>query len=450
MKVTIISDLIPQQAGYVGGTCSRSSSPGIERVQDVKENPQIANDFYKKWYCKHGHRSLGDLANVQMFIEDISELDALFIVGGRQHALWNGQQRSTRYQDFQSEKYIVPEWQSCFEWEKGYRKLVDLLFCVYKKLRDEETPYDDCRYLLPLATKTGLYQNVTLNTLEHQVASLYHSGHHTVRNTALAIEKALIEESVFPTISAVFSKSGVFASHRSEAGLNFGVLAEHLSGKRVEFSGPAVTLWNCRTMSPEIEIVSRFMFANSNHTFETCLDRALAIGKDACLRFIRSYIAETDIEDDFWLPEFRTGKLIFEIISDIGAFRDMQRHRRAEIAVQKFTPDMGFELPDHFGTLKLKGCDETVSTYFSENIRPLIASTFKQLPPTISALVLPMATRCRYLMAMDFEEAKYIIELRSKESGHDSYRKIALKMHEQLLKDETFGKLAKVIYPTVL
>ena len=109
---------------------------------------------------------------------------------------------------------------------------------------------------------------------------------------------------------------------------------------------------------------------------------------------------------------------------DIGAYRDLHRHRRCQQFRQIYSTHLGFETPDAVHAAGL-------GTLYSS----LLANVFNvvtSLPAPGSHYLLPLAARSRFLFKMDFSEAEYISRLRSGVKGHFSYRNIAWQMKEKM------------------
>ena len=144
--------------------------------------------------------------------------------------------------------------------------------------------------------------------------------------------------------------------------------------------------------------------------------------------------------------------LRFDILMDIGGFRDMHRHRRAHRSSRDSRPTRlrdaalagdGAELLAEAGMARgLPGRDRMPRTRRSARIA---AGTAPEA--ALSALyVLPLATRVRCLFKMDFAEAQYISELRSAPAGHFSYRRVAWEMYLALQRQHP--SLAKYVRVT--
>jgi hypothetical protein len=115
----------------------------------------------------------------------------------------------------------------------------------------------------------------------------------------------------------------------------------------------------------------------------------------------------------------------FEIVSDYGAFRDLQRHRMLTAQWQELTPLLGADVPEEVG---LAGCGAA----YSEALE-LSAEAWRELRDAgagpAAQYALCLAYRLRYVLDMNAREAMQLIELRSGNQGHPSYRAVAQEMH---------------------
>jgi hypothetical protein len=129
---------------------------------------------------------------------------------------------------------------------------------------------------------------------------------------------------------------------------------------------------------------------------------------------------------DELLREFSAGQALrFDILMDIGGFRDMHRHRRCVQVLQGFTAAHGYEVPEGLKEAGLVGRYEEAM----DAAHAVYAGLAKGHPES-AQYALPLGTRNRALFKMDFAEALYISELRSTPAGHFSYRRIAWEMYE--------------------
>src|SRR4051812_29143825 len=116
----------------------------------------------------------------------------------------------------------------------------------------------------------------------------------------------------------------------------------------------------------------------------------------------------------------------FEIVSDYGAFRDLQRHRMLTVQWQPLGPHLGAAIP---GEVVDAGAGVTFERAFESSRAAWQQLSDRGLGPQ-APYALCLAFRIRYVLDMDAREAMHLIELRSGREGHASYRAIAARMHE--------------------
>jgi thymidylate synthase ThyX len=118
----------------------------------------------------------------------------------------------------------------------------------------------------------------------------------------------------------------------------------------------------------------------------------------------------------------------FEIVSDYGAFRDLQRHRLLTAQWQRLGCELGAEVPEEveeagFGDGYREGLERSRTEW-----ERLSAEGLREEAPYAVSL----AYRIRYVLDMNAREAMHLIELRSGREGHVSYRAVALAMLDRI------------------
>src|SRR3954454_23566370 len=182
----------PEVLAYAMAKYSRSALSMRESLAEI--SAQRAEQFLNTFYFQYGHRSIADLAHVAFAVERLSLLAAIMLVDEQR---WDGQERSTRYQNFMKSGWYFPDFGGDTSSAELYTNTVRGLFAAYDRtsaavldaLRNrvprpeamkpeayERTlrarAFDVARYLLPLATNTSLGQIVNARTLETQVSRL--------------------------------------------------------------------------------------------------------------------------------------------------------------------------------------------------------------------------------------------------------------------------------------
>jgi thymidylate synthase ThyX len=118
----------------------------------------------------------------------------------------------------------------------------------------------------------------------------------------------------------------------------------------------------------------------------------------------------------------------FEIVSDYGAFRDLQRHRLLTVQWQRLTPGLGAEVPEEVGDA---GLGDAYAAALERS-----AAEFHRLSELGHAEEAPYALclgyRIRYVLDLNAREAMHLTELRSAREGHTGYRAVAQAMHLEI------------------
>jgi thymidylate synthase ThyX len=118
----------------------------------------------------------------------------------------------------------------------------------------------------------------------------------------------------------------------------------------------------------------------------------------------------------------------FEIVSDYGAFRDLQRHRMLTCQWQRLGPDLGAGVPEEVREAGLGDDFERALEASRLEYERLAAAGLREQAP----YALSLAYRIRYTLDLNAREAMHLIELRSGREGHPTYRAVAQAMHERI------------------
>jgi thymidylate synthase ThyX len=125
----------------------------------------------------------------------------------------------------------------------------------------------------------------------------------------------------------------------------------------------------------------------------------------------------------------------FEVVSDYGAFRDLQRHRMLTIQWQLLTPHLGAGVPEE---VEEAGCGDDYRRALEISAAEW-ARLASEHDERIAMYALCLGYRIRYILDLNAREAMQLIELRSGREGHPSYRAVAHEMH----------RLIAAVHPTV-
>jgi thymidylate synthase ThyX len=114
----------------------------------------------------------------------------------------------------------------------------------------------------------------------------------------------------------------------------------------------------------------------------------------------------------------------FDVVTDYGAFRDLQRHRMLTVEWQPLGTTLGYDVPE---VVEEAGLTERYVASIERS--RLLAEALEPTFPVESVYAVSLAYRIRYSMQMNAREAMHLLELRSGPQGHASYRWVAKEMH---------------------
>ncbi|WP_433968952.1 FAD-dependent thymidylate synthase [Tunturiibacter gelidiferens] len=465
---------------------SRSALTMKESLAEISS--QRAEQFLNTFYFAYGHRSIADLAHIPFAIERLSLLAAIELVD---ETRWDGQERSTRYQNFRLSGWFTP---ALAAETPTFTAVVERLFAAYDKIgagmltalktaiQQPESmkpdaydrtlkarAFDVARYLLPLATNTSLGQIVNARTLETQVSRLLTSDFAEIRQLGEKLRNAASE----PAWNVQHAAGEILCEEIGSLDANCGQRIHeaflrpvkaaptlvkyatpnvYLKETRSELAHAAKLLMGSQPIAPapvvdlldgdeplEIELATSLLYPHCHYPYRQLRHQVAALSANQRGEIVSLGTKHRGRHDEL-LRSFSSGhSLRFDILMDIGGFRDMHRHRRCVQLLQSYTDLHGYDEPICPGQPTL--AEAGLETLYSETLAATYA-TYRTLRDSnvpeaaqSAQYLLPLATRCRSLFKMDFAEALYISELRSGVAGHFSYRRVAWEMYKAVAKN---------------
>ena len=469
----------PEVQAYAMAKYSRSALSMKESLKEISS--QKAEKFLNTFYFQYGHRSIADLAHIALAIERLSILAAIVIADEQR---WDGQERSTRYQDFRKSGYYTPDF-SDQQLRELYRNTIDRLFADYEAVSEmvfrylvEITPrpaeikqesyertlkaraFDISRYLLPLATNTSLGEIVNARTLETQISHLlshthaevrhlgellkkaassaaYNVGHESLRDLvesvraispelgARAETELLKEVRVSPTLVKYADPSAYEIETRRELRQ---MAAELMDSAAVE-PAPLVDLLDDEPL--EVELAATLLYEHSHYSYRQIRRAVEAAGETGRRGILDAGLRHRGRHDEMLRPLRAGQQFRFDILMDIGGFRDMHRHRRCIQIEQSFTTQHGHDAPAELGPAGALDRYNAAMNAAADTVKKMAESGGAEAREN-SQYAIPLGFRKRTLFKMDFAEAAYISELRTGPAGHFSYRNVAYAMYEEV------------------
>jgi thymidylate synthase ThyX len=365
----------------------------------------------KNFYVGYGHKSIGDCGSATLFIEGVSMLVAKAV---QDWPLYSGQESSTRYIDFQTQPFKNPlgtkEGEEILE---AYRKFYIEALSLTKEYLKTQFPlnegenlsiydkaiaaraFDILRGFLPAGSATNLAWHTNLRQAADKIAIIRHHPLLEVRNTAEAVEKALIL--AFPN--------------------SFG-------HKHYEETENYNKYWMTEDYYYHDKNCSDFKLLN-NSVNEKLLPRKVLEGRPPKTE-LPKYLAEA-------------GTLQFEFLLDFGSFRDVQRHRAVIQRMPLLTQEIGFE--------------EWYLRELPKELQAKAESFLKTQEEKIKKLDISKEER-QYYVAMGYKISNrltgnipalvYLAELRATRFVHPTLRKKAKMMADTL--SDLLGKIGLVMH----
>jgi len=456
----------PEKSAFALARYSRSPDSIRDSIQWVRTHD--SSKFLESFYFQYGHASIADLGHVVMCFEGVSELAATEI---EDEPLWDGQARSSRYQDFSRSGFITPPELRDAD-AALYRQAGEALLAAYHQIHtrmveyltetlprpDDMKPeaytrniaaraFDVARYTLFWGIPTGVGQVTSIRTLEKQIRRLKASQYQEVRELGVELAEAcaLPPECPWDPASSAEPLAPTLARHvdpdthpgQSQEDLKQWAL-ENLS-KVTPKASEMVEL--TRLDDPHSEAAATLLYPATELPFRVLYAEARGWSAARRNEVIDVALRSRTKRDDL-LKAFRGGPYAFDIVMDIGAYRDMHRHRRCHQYRQAYSGNLGFDTPE---VMEKAG----VATIYNGAIEAALAAS-KQLPGAAAEYLLPFGARSRFLFKMDFAEANYIARLRSGVKGHFSYRKVAWEMKRKMESLEPeLGRLMEATPPWV-
>ena len=461
-RVLAVAPMPPEKIAYALARYSRSADSIRDSVEWVRTHD--STKFLESFYFQYGHASIADLGHVVLCFEGVSELAATEI---EDEQLWDGQARSSRYQDFSRSGFVTPPELAGTAYPAAAQKLLDAYHQIHQHVLrhltdnlprpDDMKPdayqrnlaaraFDVARYTLFFGIPTGVGQVTSIRTLERQIRRLKASEYTEIRDLAEEIAAACAQppacawdektaaEPLAPTLARhVDADQHALDSRRDlQAWARANISIQPSAVDAVDLLRPTHT---------HTEIAATLLYPVTDLPFRDLYELA-ASWSTAQRNEVIDVALRSRTRRDELLRGFRGGLYAYDIVMDIGAYRDMHRHRRCQQYRQAYSGRLGFDTPQ---ALRDAGIADSYESVMTETL-----ATIQALPEPAAHYLLPFGARSRFLFKMDFAEAEYIARLRSGVKGHFSYRQVAWEMKQKMEQLEPeLGRLMEATPPWI-
>ena len=424
----------------------------VDQLVAIKQ----AEAFYDRVLLGYGDDSIAELGGAHIACEGISNIAAKALEDCRIGI--SPLEKSTRYVLFNQKKdgkylyYREPSIMTS-KHSASYEAALDSLFDTYSTLinplikylqtqtpKDAETSdraylsatkakaLDILRGLLPMATLTnvGLYGNG--RAFEYLLTKFAASSHAEINHLGLSMHAEL--EKVIPS----FVKKS-----KTERGINYSEyiaknlastrkITQKLLGESKPNQGQSVQLVEYDRLG-EDKVIAAILYPPSDCSLEQINEYVTSLSQAEKAALVETYIG--DRQSRFYKVgrAFEETYYTFDLLADIGAYRDLQRHRMITQEKQDYSVAHGYVVPSELIKAGLAESYKKALEYAAE----IYGNIFKDLPEA-AQYVVPFAYKIRWRIKLNLREAYHFIELRSSRQGHPSYRLIAQEMYQQISK----------------
>lgn len=432
--------------GVVGGPA--------EGARDQLIAVQRAEAFYERVLIGYGDDSVAELGGVHIACEGVSNIAAKALEDSRIGLA--PLEKSTRYVLFNRKVagryhyYREPSIMASAHATR-YEQALDRLFETYSSLIDPLTqwiqagnPRDDAtseraytsatrakaldllRGLLPMATLTNLGIFGNGRAFDYLLTKLAASPHAELRQVGQHMQAQL--DLLIPAfVKRAKSERGAQYAHY----LATNRTASAALARRLPEDAPSASESTVRLVEydPDAEhkVVAAILYPHSALGLAELQAHAATLSADERARIIDTYVGERDSRFQ------RPGRALeetyysFDVLADLGAYRDLQRHRILTQERQAYGVGHGYVTPSELEQAGLAGDYRAALEQAAETVERIA-----QDDADAAQYAVPFAFRVRWRMKLNLREAYHLIELRSARQGHPAYRAIAQEMYRQI------------------
>ena len=438
---------------------SRDEGVGLRRAEQL----------YARVLSEYGDDSVAQLGGAHLACEGVSNILTKVLEWGRLMAYLEQSTRYVPYTDRTADghwKYHVPSELDRHPLRARYVEVLDLAFETYarwlepmqahfrsrypKTAEDSDQVYrsairakalDTLRGLLPAAVQSNVglygtgqaYEALLLRMRAHPLAEVRAYGDMMLHELRKVIP-------AFLTRVDQPDRGGRWSEYLAETRSATAAVAQALLHDIAIDSRPEVVLTDFDA-DGEIKTVAAALYAVSDLPD----DRLLAIARDLSeadrTAILRAYIGTRANRRHKPGRAFERSSYRFDILSDYGAFRDLQRHRLLTLEWQPLSTRHGYIEPD---AIEEAGGHDDWRRVMDE-----AAGLWETLHETglanAAQYAVPMAYRVRFYLQMNAREAMHVIELRTAPQGHPAYRRICQTLHTLIAEQAGHRAIARAM-----
>lgn len=281
---------------------------------------------------------------------------------------------------------------------------------------------DVLRGLLPAATLTnvGLFGNG--QAFEYLMTKSYSSPVTEMRNLAEGMHRELNQ--MIPSFVRRAAPSDYLTGVRKETGTVAGRFAP---------AGPVAEPTEVRLIDydegAEEKVIAAILFGETNQGLADLISKARAMAQTEREAVLAAYLARRRNRREKPGRALENAVYTFEIVCNLGIYRDLHRHRLLTQERQRFTCALGSDLPEEIR--EVGATDRWTSAL--EGAAQLWGRLDSEMPVE-AQYVVPFAYRLRWYLTANLRELYHLVELRTMPQGHPDYRRVSQKIWVEIEK----------------
>lgn len=418
-------------------------------TEEIFSNPK-ARSFYTKWLAQYGDDSIAQMAGMHVVFSSISQLAIKHIEDQRIGLA--PIEKSTRYVDYSkkvngSYRYYTDPTLEEMGLTQEYKAAMDQLFETYTALIPkvsawltekfpEESPsviekkaFDTVRGLLPVSCLSQVaffgngqaFEYLMSRSLKHQLGEVRWAANATYE------EIYKIAPSFLRRVKDDGNKEKAAEYQQYISGKTQRV-SKHVPKELPESSAAAVSLVEYDPQG-ENKIITGILYNADTNTasWEATLSAVQKMSEKEKREILNTYLEGRTQRWQKVGRAFENAYVRFDISMNIGAWRDLHRHRVATQQRQLFTTKHGFDTPPELIDAKLDGPYREAMERAAQVYEKIAA-----VNSTIAQYAVPMAYRVRFMQLKNIRQCFWEMELRTIPEGHPDYRHIEQEKFRQL------------------
>ena len=432
------------------------AAPGRERAERL----------YRRVFDQYGDDSVAQLGGAHIACEGVSNILTKVLERGRLMAYL---EQSTRYVPYTDRpggrwKYVVPAELEDDADRRAFEATLDRAFETYARWIEPLQAYFRARNPQSAADSDAVYRAVirakALDSLRGLLPAATRSNV-GIYGSGQACEMLLLRMRAHP-LAETREVAGLMLGElrrvipaflqrvdRPDRGVRWSdylrareretrALAEELTAAYADDSRDEVTLTEFDP-DGEIKVVAAALYPASRLPLDRLLAVARGMTTEERIRVLRTCAGDRENRRHRPGRAFEHASYTFDVVSDYGAFRDLQRHRMLTLEWQDLTTRHGCaghpDAVEEVGALAdwKRVMDDSAGLY---------DHLAGRCSPAVAQYAVSMAYRIRFYMRMNAREAMHVIELRTSPQGHPAYRRVCQRMHRLIAEQAGHAALA--------